>query len=187
MSYRQSLTDASTMSVNQHYGNAGHGGIDLGLYDGSTYNGPAPIYAPAAGTVVWTQQWDGHTITGNQSWGNMVTVQFGENQYYLIAHMLALELNERTVLQQGQYIGRQGTTGNSSGPHVHLEYWNGGFSTAYRTDPTPLIGGIPNIEGIYEMEWDAENPPGPPGPPGPGPSRKALPLMYYVRHPIFRI
>lgn len=155
--YKQCITDTSPITETAGYpfysGGGEHGGID-------TVHGNLQAYAPVAGTVVWAQVWDGHTTTGNQSWGNMILVEFASNKYWLAAHFASQIHKAGDVLTQGQYIGRQGASGNVTGIHTHWEYWDGGQSTAYRQDPSSIIR-IPNGVGTYDVEWDADTPPTP--------------------------
>lgn len=156
--YKQCITGVSPITETAGYpyysGGGEHGGID-------TVHSDLNAYAPAAGTVVWAQVWNG-SITGNQSWGNMILVEFANNKYWLAAHFASQIHKEGDTLKQGQFIGVQGQSGNVTGTHTHWEYWDGGQSTAYRKDPSSIIR-IPNGVGSYEVEWDASTPPTPSG------------------------
>lgn len=156
--YKQCITSVSPITETAGYpyysGGGEHGGID-------TVHGDLNAYAPTSGTVVWAQVWDG-SITGNQSWGNMILVEFAANQYWLAAHFASQIHKEGDTLKQGQFIGVQGQSGNVTGTHTHWEYWDGGQSTAYRKDPASILR-IPNGIGSYEVEWDASTPPTPGG------------------------
>lgn len=155
MPYPQSITRQSTITVTAGYpyypGGSEHGGIDYVTNDNL-------FYSPVAGRVVWAQVWNGET-TGNQSWGNMILIQFGTNQYCLLAHFAEQLWSEGAQIGKGQFVGVQGQSGNVTGTHTHVEYWSGGQSTAYRVDPS-IITGIPNdtsrpFPQIYEVTWDA--------------------------------
>ena len=69
-----------------------------------------PVFTPLAGQVVWAKL--------NGPWGNLVVVQNGSVQVWL-AHLNALLVTEGQQVSAGQQIGLMGSTGNSTGPHVH--------------------------------------------------------------------
>lgn len=99
------------------YGSASHMGLDIGG------NNMQPIKAIAGGKIYY----DG---TAGSGWGLkavITTKHKGNTWIHLYGHMnpktyndLKSKLNGREVVQ-GQQIGNVGTTGNSSGPHLHLE------------------------------------------------------------------
>lgn len=164
--YPQSITDQQTIYESAGYptypSGGYHGGID-------TVHGNHLAYAPASGTVVVAHVWQGGT-EGNDSWGNYIVVDMGNNAYWLAAHFAAQTHTVGEQITKGNLIGTQGKTGNVTGIHTHWEYWVGGQSTAYRSDPSPLLG-IPNgAPATYDVSWDADEPPGPG--PGPGPGGK---------------
>lgn len=165
--YPQSITDQSTIFESAGYptypSGGYHGGID-------TVHGNHLAYAPASGTVVVAHVWQGGT-EGNDSWGNYIVVDMGNNTYWLAAHFAAQTHIVGEQIAKGDLIGTQGKTGNVTGIHTHWECWVGGQSTEYRQDPSTLLG-IPNGRGTYEVSWDAENPPGP----GPSPDPIKLPV-----------
>ena len=90
-----------------------HGAVDFGA---SGING-APIYAVADGIVVTTQ-----SLT--TSYGNYIILYHpSSNLYTLYAHGQAgsIAVSTGQSVKQGQQIMRVGSTGNSSGPHLHFE------------------------------------------------------------------
>lgn len=98
-----------------------HGGIDL----------PAPknttIYAAESGTVV--------TATSHSSYGNYVVVKHSNNTYTLYAHCNSLNVSVGQTVSKGQTIAFVGTTGNSTGNHLHFEVRTGGNSSSNRVNP----------------------------------------------------
>ncbi len=74
--------------------------------------------------------------------GNLVIIEHknGVRTYY--AHQSEILVDEGDTVRQGENIGRIGSTGQSTGPHVHFEVrlpdGNGGY---YRTDPKAYIIG----------------------------------------------
>ena len=84
-----------------------HAGIDIGAQAGQ------PIYASVAGTVA--------TSTYNDSYGNYVLINHGSGNATLYAHMSSAAVTSGQYVSQGQVIGYVGSTGWSTGPHLHFE------------------------------------------------------------------
>ena len=89
-----------------------HGAIDFGVAGISGQ----PVYAVKAGTVVLTQSL-------SYSYGNYVLINHHDGTYTLYAHGQAgsICVREGQNVSQGQQLMRVGSTGNSSGPHLHFE------------------------------------------------------------------
>ena len=107
-----------------------HAGIDFAAAGGT------PIYAAASGYV----QVAGWSTGG---YGNYVIIYHGKmsdgNAYStLYAHMRSVATSAGKYVKQGELIGYVGTTGNSTGNHLHLEVWKGG-SKANAVNPRSCI------------------------------------------------
>lgn len=89
-----------------------HAGIDIGADEGAT------IPALFAGTVVYSDWYGGY--------GNCVIIQNTDGTYNLYGHCLSLNCYVGQAVNQGDIIAYVGQTGNSTGPHLHLEYWVNG-------------------------------------------------------------
>lgn len=85
-----------------------HRAIDIGAPYGS------PVYAGRAGTVVRS----GWARTG---YGYTVIIDHGQGLVSLYSHMKGQWVSVGDWVERGQLIGEVGSTGNSSGPHVHFE------------------------------------------------------------------
>jgi murein DD-endopeptidase MepM/ murein hydrolase activator NlpD len=99
------------------YFTAGHPlGIDIDLYNG----GSPPIGAAKAGTVSFAG--------GNPccSYGYYVVVDHGDGFQTLYAHLSGVAVGEGQYVEAGQLIGYGGTTGYSTGDHLHFEVHYGG-------------------------------------------------------------
>ena len=168
MVYTQCITHQSTIRVTAAYGSYPSGGYHGGL---DTVHTNLQAFAPKSGTVVVAHTWQGGT-SGNDSWGNYIVVSMGNNQFWLAGHLASQSHTVGEVINECDFIGTQGRTGNVTGIHTHWEFWNGGQSTRYRTDPSTILR-IPNAVGTYSVEWDTEStepgpePPIPPEPPAP--------------------
>ena len=122
---------AGTYIKTQPYG-YGHGGVDLATFNG--WSAMVPIYAAESGVV--TESYN------HYSWGEMVKISHGDldvgkDVYTLYAHM---KEGSRTVkvgdyVNKGDLLGYVGSTGNSTGPHLHFELYIGGSSTSCRCNP----------------------------------------------------
>ena len=95
-----------------------HTGIDIPAPSGTD------ILAAKSGVVT--------TSTYNNSYGNYVVVSHSDGTSTLYAHMSRRGVSKGEVVTQGQYIGDVGTTGSSTGNHLHLEVRVNGS----RVDPT---------------------------------------------------
>lgn len=91
-----------------------HNGIDL-----VNGNPTTPIYASAAGEVV---------IAGSypEWYGNYVVIKHSDGLYTGYAHQSQLRVSVGDTVKQGQQIGNMGTTGPSTGPHLHFQFFTNG-------------------------------------------------------------
>lgn len=89
-----------------------HQGIDIGASTG------AAIVAAASGTVV--------IATYSYSAGNYVMINHGGGVYTVYMHCSSLNVSEGQEVSQGQTIAKVGSTGYSTGPHLHFGIRSGG-------------------------------------------------------------
>ncbi|MGI5935798.1 MAG: murein hydrolase activator EnvC family protein [Oscillospiraceae bacterium] len=89
-----------------------HAGIDIGANSGD------PIYAADSGTVA--------VATYSSSYGYYVVINHGGGNSTLYAHMSSMAVSAGQSVSQGQVIGYVGSTGWSTGPHLHFETRSGG-------------------------------------------------------------
>ena len=107
-----------------------HAGIDLAAPGGT------PIYAAASGYVQvagWSSGGYGNYVIiyhGSMSDGNAYSTLYG--------HMKSVATSAGKYVKQGELIGYVGSTGNSTGNHLHLEVWKGG-SKANAVNPRGYI------------------------------------------------
>lgn len=112
-------------TITQHYGNNGHNGIDIaGAYG-------TPIVAAESGTVIEANGSD----SWGQSWGYYVLIYHNGTYTTRYAHLSSLAVSSGQSVSRGQVIGYEGSTGNSTGPHLHFEVYKNGK----RTNPYPYI------------------------------------------------
>lgn len=90
--------------------NHGYNAVDI---DGETGD---PIYASAGGTVIIAKGGGGY----NGGYGNYIVIEHGGGVQTLYAHMSSLAVSEGTVTK-GEVIGYVGSTGKSTGSHLHFE------------------------------------------------------------------
>ena len=90
-----------------------HKGVDIG---GVGYS--SEVHAAKAGTVI--------IATRSSSYGNYVVISHGSGNTTLYGHMSSLRVSAGTYVKQGTVIGITGSTGISSGPHLHFEITENG-------------------------------------------------------------
>ncbi|MFH8798638.1 transglycosylase family protein [Streptomyces sp. NPDC017936] len=106
-----------------------HTGVDFPVPTGTS------VQAVAAGRVV-TAGWGG-------SFGYQVVIRHADGRYSQYAHLSAISVKDGQSVGAGQRIGRSGSTGNSTGPHLHFEVRTGpGFGSD--VDPVAYLraGGV---------------------------------------------
>ena len=89
-------------------GSTDHKGTDIGRVG---YN--SQVFASKAGTVIVSQY--------SRSYGNYVVISRGSGNTTLYAHLSSRKVKVGAKVSQGQVIGITGSTGNSTGPHLHFE------------------------------------------------------------------
>lgn len=97
-------------TISSPYGNRGgefHRGLDMAAAQGE------PIHATKSGTVIKAEYHD--------SWGNYVAIQHEDGTTALYAHQQQYAVKVGDKVSQSQLIGYVGSTGNSTGSHLHFE------------------------------------------------------------------
>ncbi len=89
-----------------------HQGLDLAAEFGQQ------VFASAAGTVIFAGPMGGH--------GNHVEVLHPGNVVTKYSHLSDILVDEGQLVKQGEAIGLAGSTGVSTGPHLHFEFWREG-------------------------------------------------------------
>ena len=104
-----------------------HTGVDI------AYNQGSPILAADDGVVVAASS----SVLNGQlvGYGNYIIVAHRNNFFSLYGHLLGYVVKAGDSVHQGQLLGYEGSTGNSTGPHVHFEYRYGGQPT----NPLPYL------------------------------------------------
>lgn len=89
-----------------------HNGVDLAVAQGT------PVYATKSGTVT--------TATFSSGYGYYVTINHGDGFSSLYGHMTHYTVSSGDYVNQGDLIGYVGSTGYSTGPHLHFTmFYNG--------------------------------------------------------------
>jgi len=98
----------SRRTYNEDPGVYYHTGLDLGYCKGTD------VYAPAGGTVVGV-------FPDQVVRGNVIVIDHGLGVYTIYMHLKEILVEQGAVVESGQLIGIIGTTGRSTGPHLHFE------------------------------------------------------------------
>lgn len=105
------LWPTTSKTITSKYGSRSRGwhtGLDIGVKSNS------PIYAMQSGTVILAC-WNGN-------YGYQVKIQHSNGVITTYAHNSKLLVSKGDKVMQGQEIARSGSTGNSTGPHTHIEF-----------------------------------------------------------------
>ncbi len=112
-------------------GTARHRGQDLLTAEGT------PIATPRAGVVSWRA----YQAAGA---GNYVVVHADDGRDFVFMHLQtgSITVTKGSALAAGQVFGRAGSTGHSTGPHLHFEIWPDGW---YSSDASQPIDPAPDL------------------------------------------
>lgn len=101
-----------------------HNGMDIASNMGTT------VYAADGGKVVLAEWYGGY--------GNCIMIDHGNGYKTLYGHLSAISVSEGQSVSQGAVIGAVGSTGNSTGPHLHFEV----YANDSRIDPEQFYSGL---------------------------------------------
>ncbi|MDO4990951.1 MAG: peptidoglycan DD-metalloendopeptidase family protein [Eubacteriales bacterium] len=101
-----------------------HNGMDIASNMGTT------VYAADGGKVVLAEWYGGY--------GNCIMIDHGNGYKTLYGHLSAIGVSEGQNVSQGAVIGAVGSTGNSTGPHLHFEV----YANDSRIDPEQFYSGL---------------------------------------------
>ena len=108
------LWPAAARRISQYYKGAAHFGLDIAAPTGTH------IYAADDG-VVLTSGWN------SSGYGYMIVIDHGGGLYTRYGHFSKLIARRGDTVQRGEVIGLMGSTGRSTGPHLHFEVLVGGL------------------------------------------------------------
>ena len=109
--------------VTQPYGYQGHRGIDLSASFGI---GDTTIICVQSGQCVYAG-WE-NPRNQHQGYGLCVVIKDNQNRHWIYAHLSKFLIGTGDIIKQGQAIAIEGTTGSSTGLHLHLECIQGGWA-----------------------------------------------------------
>ncbi|WP_226377943.1 M23 family metallopeptidase [Citrifermentans bremense] len=107
-----------------------HNGVDIAVPTGTR------VKAIAAGKVVESAARGGY--------GNLVTIEHGGGMVSLYGHNAQLEVKIGDRVEAGQTVALSGSTGRSTGPHLHFELWKDGVNVTQTYLENGM--GIPEVE-----------------------------------------
>lgn len=115
-----------------------HGGYDL------VSDGDKTICAVMSGTVLFSRM---ITDPANRTseWGNYICIQGDDNLLYYYCHLSVREVSAGERVHEGDIIGVEGSTGKSTGSHLHFEVRD---QSGVQLNPSDIIG-VPNVKGTY--------------------------------------
>ena len=124
-SFQWPLPGYGHSSITQYFGNNGHKGLDIGAPEGT------PIVASRSGKVMVANNYD----SWGDSWGYYVAIYHDSTYSTLYAHMSSVAAYEGQWVNKGDIIGYVGSTGNSTGNHLHFEVYQNGT----RVNPSQVV------------------------------------------------
>ena len=116
-----------------------HKGLDIAADTGEA------VYAVASGEVIYASD-------GMRGYGNVVIVKHDHTITSLYAHNSELKVKQGDQVKQGDLIALLGSTGHSTGPHVHFEFRNGDVAV----NPHTLLPAQKNPEAVPARAADVE-------------------------------
>jgi murein DD-endopeptidase MepM/ murein hydrolase activator NlpD len=146
------VDDRSPTLITQHFGDhpdwykpyrlPGHDGVDFAAPAGS------PVYAVAPGVVSETN--NGFRRNGQpHPYGLHVRIDHAPGCQTIYAHLSEIHAAEGAVIAGGEQIGLVGSTGNSTGPHLHLSLKMPGGQAGW---PYSLVDPLPYLMDIRKRE-----------------------------------
>lgn len=136
-----------------------------------------PVYSMLDGTVV--QMW-----YNDSSMGNALVIKADDNTATLYMHLDSFSVSLNSKVKVGQQVGIEGTTGESTGVHLHVEMqmmtgstWHWSYNKSDYLDPTAFMG----IDNVKNTQWIYDGTPIPPEPTPIVKTSKNFPWVLYAR------
>lgn len=115
--------------------------------------GDKRLYSPVYGTVV-RAGWE-NSKNVKQGWGRRVVIRIGKTRLYMyFGHLSSIAVKAGQTVAPGDMIGIEGSTGHSTGNHLHWEIREADNHALYRD--MPQYSGIPNAasQAAKQSSWD---------------------------------
>lgn len=119
---------------NSTYKKGYHTGIDY-----ATRGADKSVYAVATGTVIRARFSAGSKGADAKGWGNYVIIRTEDGHDLIHAHLAVVAVTQGMTVVPGERLGIQGSTGNSSGPHLHFEVCECPWTDCNDVDPLPWL------------------------------------------------
>lgn len=123
----------------ENRGSHAHTGVDISAPEG------APVLSVEGGKVI--------EVGSNAGYGNYVVVEHPNGMKSKYGHLSTIDVKKDTMLKKGQQLGKVGSTGQSEGPHLHLDIIN---PDGNYLNPRDYVKNIPKYTG----KDDGTNPEG---------------------------
>jgi len=137
--YSRGLLDypVKKVTVSQNYGKTSFSkkAYASGKHNGIDFSGPygTGIYAAAAGKVVGTGN------LGKYAYGRWIAIDHGNGIITLYGHLSAISVSNGEKIEKGEKIGSMGSTGYSTGNHVHFTVFS---ADSYNVVPSATVRGL---------------------------------------------
>lgn len=133
---------------NTVYNKGYHTGIDLAATDYT-------VYAAVPGTIMEARYTAGRGADPN-GWGNYIIFRTTDGRHDIIhAHLSAVKVMKGQKISEGTILGVMGSTGNSTGPHLHFEVRKAPWTAKNDINPAVFLG-IKNVIGTVESIQDTK-------------------------------
>jgi murein DD-endopeptidase MepM/ murein hydrolase activator NlpD len=123
--------------INPAYRKGYHTGIDY-----AARGQDKSVYAATAGTVIRARFAAGSKGADPNGWGNYVIVRASDGHDLIHAHLASVAVVQGMTVKAGERLGIQGSTGNSTGPHLHFEVRKGDWAQRQDVDPVKYLQGL---------------------------------------------
>lgn len=129
-----------------------HGSNYYGASFAGDFNGPLDLASPPAAVYAWKKGTVSGTNMSSSSYGNQVTVDHG-GEWTRYAHLSSILARVGQQLAQGQILGRVGSTGNSTGAHLHFEIHGGTSAPSFAGGGSGGGGGAPSLWSVLKQDY----------------------------------
>jgi RHS repeat-associated protein len=127
--------EGTTPVARPEYTTAYHGGYDLAAASG------AKVGSTTAGVVT-------AAVMGDKTYGNFVMVKISDAAEVMMAHLSSIAVKQGATVSAGQTLGTVGSTGASTGPHLHMEYRDPRTGEAFDPVAAGYLSAVPKSYSV---------------------------------------